>query len=64
MQHRSGGFVHDTEHVKSCDISGILCGLPLGVVEVVGRNSDNGMLYFLPDELLTLSIGSEQALRE
>ncbi|ROW05767.1 hypothetical protein VMCG_05263 [Cytospora schulzeri] len=39
----SGGLVNDTENVQASDLTGILGGLTLGVVEV-GRDGNNGVL--------------------
>jgi len=42
----SGGFVDDTENVETSDLTGILGGLTLGVVEI-GGDGDDGVLDVL-----------------
>lgn len=46
------GLVHHTEDVQTSDLTGILGGLTLGVVEV-GRDGDNGVLHLLSEESLS-----------
>jgi len=47
-----GGFIKDTQDVEIGDDSCILGGLTLGVIKV-SRNSDDGIVDFLVEELLS-----------
>jgi hypothetical protein len=47
-----GGFVNDTEDVETGDLTGVLGGLTLGVVEV-GRDSNNSILDGLAEVVLS-----------
>jgi len=42
----SRGFVNDSKNIQASDGTRILCGLPLGIIEV-GRNCDNSARYSL-----------------
>mmetsp|Transcript_29898 Transcript_29898/g.95790 ORF Transcript_29898/g.95790 Transcript_29898/m.95790 type:complete len:670 (+) Transcript_29898:1155-3164(+) len=48
----SGGLVDDTENVQTRDGTGILSGLPLGIVEVC-RNGNDSVLDLLAEECLS-----------
>mmetsp|Transcript_94321 Transcript_94321/g.172909 ORF Transcript_94321/g.172909 Transcript_94321/m.172909 type:complete len:283 (-) Transcript_94321:20-868(-) len=48
----SSGLVDDSEHLHTRDSTRILCGLPLGVIEI-SRHGDDCMLHFLAQVVLS-----------